>query len=309
MSIRVRVVAQTESKESVNGSRRSAYRQVVGVKDEAKREVLSSCAVAWFGAVFLLRFSDEEDRYQVLGRPDHDRWFVKVEAWKPDLRIDIRSAWLPVVVEETIELVAGMWSGRIRVQEVEVVHSHDLLCECDDTGTVVSSEADKVGGETLRVVRDNPVFVLSADVLALGGQVRDRATCGETWNEWVGLADRVMESASERFDVVWCETALEQPRSSPVVFGWPSVFEFQISNLDSSMAKDNALSTALTYTEDDLVPVPIKVATDVSEQGVELVVVEGSVRKVRSVNDLVLNTGSEEQKQTLVKAKKEGSPK
>ncbi|KAK8578417.1 hypothetical protein V6N13_116262 [Hibiscus sabdariffa] len=72
------------------------------------------------------------------------------------------------------------------------------------------------------------------------------------------------------------------------------------------MAKDNALSTALTYTKDDLVPVPIKVATDVSEQGVELVVVEGSVRKVRSVNDLVLNTGSKEQKQTLVKAKGKG---
>ncbi|KAK8690487.1 hypothetical protein V6N13_074020 [Hibiscus sabdariffa] len=109
-----------------------------------------------------------------------------------------------------------------------------------------------------------------------------------------------MESESERFDVVCCETDLEQPRSSPVVFGWPSVisleavgeqskpailelewnsqqdkqFEFQISNLDSGMAKDNALSTSLTYTEDDLVQVPIKVVKDVSEQGVELVFME-----------------------------------
>ncbi|KAK9045933.1 hypothetical protein V6N11_051836 [Hibiscus sabdariffa] len=95
------------------------------------------------------------------------------------------------------------------------------------TGTVVSSEADKVGGETLRVVRDNPVFVPSVDVLALGGQVQDRAACGETWDECVGLTDRVMESASERFDVVWCETTLEQPRSSPVVFGWPSVVSLE----------------------------------------------------------------------------------
>ncbi|KAK9033352.1 hypothetical protein V6N11_018385 [Hibiscus sabdariffa] len=171
---------------------------------------------------------------------------------------------------------------------------------------VVSSEADKVGGETLRVVRDNLTFVPSTEVLALGDQVRDKAAHGETWDGRVGLADRVMESESDRFDVVWCETDLEQPRSSPVVFGWPSLvsleavgeqsqpavlelqwnsqqdkqFEFQISNLDSGMAKDNALSTALTYTEDDLVPVPIKVVTNVSEQGVELVVVEGSVRKV-----------------------------
>ncbi|KAK8497855.1 hypothetical protein V6N12_073665 [Hibiscus sabdariffa] len=110
----------------------------------------------------------------------------------------------------------------IRVRVVAQTESKESV-----NGTVVSSEADKVGGETLRVVRDNPIFVLSADVLALGGQVRDRATCGETWNEWVGLADRVMESASERFDVVWCETALEQPRSSPVVFGWPSVVSLE----------------------------------------------------------------------------------
>ncbi|KAK8690486.1 hypothetical protein V6N13_074019 [Hibiscus sabdariffa] len=234
MSARVRVVAQTESKESVNGSRRSAYRQVVGVEDEAKREVLSSCMVAWCkgslrgenlaveldqaglvinsmmrvaGAVFLMRFTDEEDHGQVLGRPDLDRWFVKVEAWKSDLRIDSQSAWFSVVglpmhlwseesfqhiaslwgklirienatleprsferagilieteqlekVEETIELVGGSWSGRIRVQEVEVVHSHDLLCEYDDAGTVISCEADKDGGEMLRVVRDNPVL-------------------------------------------------------------------------------------------------------------------------------------------------------
>ncbi|KAK8488557.1 hypothetical protein V6N11_037716 [Hibiscus sabdariffa] len=48
-----------------------------------------------------------------------------------------------------------------------------------------------------------------------------------TWDEWVGLADRVIESELERFDVVWCETALEQPRSSPVVFGWPSVVSLE----------------------------------------------------------------------------------
>ncbi|KAK8482854.1 hypothetical protein V6N11_047272 [Hibiscus sabdariffa] len=90
-------------------------------------------------------------------------------------------------------------------------------------GTVVSSEADKVGGETLCVVRDNSVFVPSADVLVLGVQVRDRAACGDGWDEWVGLDDRVMESDSERFYVVWCETVLEQPRGSPVVIGWPPV--------------------------------------------------------------------------------------
>ncbi|KAK8635249.1 hypothetical protein V6N13_023126 [Hibiscus sabdariffa] len=44
---RVRVMTQDESKESVNDVRHSGYRQVEGVVDEAKREVLNTCAVAW----------------------------------------------------------------------------------------------------------------------------------------------------------------------------------------------------------------------------------------------------------------------
>ncbi|KAK8973041.1 hypothetical protein V6N11_018571 [Hibiscus sabdariffa] len=103
---------------------------------------------------------------------------------------------------------------------MEVMHSHDLICQCDDAGTVVSSKADKA---TPRVVRDNLVFESSVDVLALGGPVRDRAAYMEAWDEWVGLAERVLESDSERFDMVWCETVLEQPRVSLVVIGWPLV--------------------------------------------------------------------------------------
>ncbi|KAK8571046.1 hypothetical protein V6N13_025604 [Hibiscus sabdariffa] len=145
MSARVRVVAQDESKESVNGGRRLAYRQVVRVEDEAKREVLISCAVAWCkgslrganlvvelnqaclfvcsimrisGAVFLMMFSNEEDQRKVLERPDLDQWFEKVEAWKPELRIDSRSAWLSVVgllmhlwSEESLHRIASLWGS------------------------------------------------------------------------------------------------------------------------------------------------------------------------------------------------------
>ncbi|KAK8571045.1 hypothetical protein V6N13_025603 [Hibiscus sabdariffa] len=193
-----------------------------------------------------------------------------------------------------LELEWG-WSGHIRVQEMEVMHSHDLICQCDDAGTVVSSKADKA---TPRVVRDNLVFESSVDVLALGGPVRDRAAYMEAWDEWVGLAERVLESDSERFDMVWCETVLEQPRDKS--------FEFPISNFNSVLDKDTALSTVLTYTEEDLVPLPIKIAPEVAEQGVEIMVAEGVVRKVRLVNDLVLTTGSEEQRQVLVKSRGKG---
>ncbi|KAK8612560.1 hypothetical protein V6N13_092672 [Hibiscus sabdariffa] len=117
-------MSQDASKESVTGGRRSTYRKVTGVVDEAKWEVLNACAVAWskgslrgatlvvelkhagfFGCsimriarpVFLLMFSNEEDRRAMLARSDLDRWFVKVEAWRPKIRITNRSVWLFVV--------------------------------------------------------------------------------------------------------------------------------------------------------------------------------------------------------------------
>ncbi|KAK8487106.1 hypothetical protein V6N11_008570 [Hibiscus sabdariffa] len=53
--------------------------------------------------------------------------------------------------------------------------------------------------------------------LALGGPVRGREAITEGWDKWFGMADKVMGSELERFDVVWCEPALEQLRVSQVV--------------------------------------------------------------------------------------------
>ncbi|KAK8528238.1 hypothetical protein V6N12_074772 [Hibiscus sabdariffa] len=109
----------------------------------------------------------------------------------------------------------GEWSGRVRVQEVEVVHSHDVICHCEETGTSVLSEVDTGDCVTPRVVRDNPIYVLVMEELPLGD-----TTIIETSDELVGMADRGM--ISECFDALWCEPALGQPVASQLILGLPA---------------------------------------------------------------------------------------
>ncbi|KAK8681367.1 hypothetical protein V6N13_053771 [Hibiscus sabdariffa] len=346
----LRVGSKLESKGSVNGDRRTRYRQVAGVEDEEKRAVLQSCAMAWCkgslreaslvtefkhagvmdcsimriaGAMFLLMFVNEEERRLVLERTDLDRWFTRVEAWQPELQIESRSAWLSVVglpmhlwsegtfnsiarlwgklvrveaatteprsferarilietgcldrVEETIEMIWGEWSGHVRVQEVEVIHSHDVVCHCEDTESSVSSEADEGDGSVPNVVRDNLMYISVKENLPLG-----ETTGSGYWDEQVGMADRGM--LPDHFDALWCEPALGQPVANQVLrlpmvpdlghagssgplavleLEWDSqqdrIFEPSHSNFDFNLDNGNLLPTDLTYTEDDLVPVP-----------------------------------------------------
>ncbi|KAK8708499.1 hypothetical protein V6N13_059538 [Hibiscus sabdariffa] len=150
-TVRDRVVSREASKESVHGVRRSIYR-VEGAVDEFKREVLNSYVVAWCTGVFrganlvaelkqvdfvgcsvmwiaraaiLLMFSEENERRAVLEISDLARWFVKVEAWNPEITIATRSAWLSVVglpmhmwSEETFNRIAQLWGQLIRVEDV-----------------------------------------------------------------------------------------------------------------------------------------------------------------------------------------------
>ncbi|KAK8690488.1 hypothetical protein V6N13_074021 [Hibiscus sabdariffa] len=262
------------------------------------------------GVVVLLMFTTVDERQTMLERSDMSKWFVNVEAWRLELTITNRSAWLSTVgmpmhlwseesfnrisqlwgrlirveeatlepqsfeqarilietnilarVEETVELILGDWSGQIRVQEVEVVHSHDVVCHCESSELLAPSEVDPSEG----------------------------------------LLDRETGLGLERFDVMWCDTALES-RGREVVSD--KDFEFSNSNLNSVSDRSNACNTSLTYAESDLVPVPVKSA--VTEQGVEVVVAGGVFRNVRLINDLVRNTGSEEQKCILAKARGKG---
>ncbi|KAK8690489.1 hypothetical protein V6N13_074022 [Hibiscus sabdariffa] len=331
-----------------------------------------------------------DERQTMLERSDMSKWFVNVEACRPELTITNRSAWLSVLglpmhlwseesfnnisqlwgrlirmeeatlepqsfeqarilietnilarVEETVELILGDWSGQIRVQEVEVVHSHDVVCHCKSSELLALSEVDPSEGANLRVCRVSPLFIPELGVLNLlfvpelgvstgvdSGQ--DRESPMVVWDECVGLLDRETGLGLERFDVMWCDTALES-RGREVVFvrllagpeqggegdrgaltvlqlEWNSQqdkdFEFSNSNLNSVSDRSNARNTSLTYAESDLVPVPVKSA--VKEQGVEVIVAGWVFRNVRSVNDLVRNTGSEEQKCILAKARGKG---
>ncbi|KAK8715571.1 hypothetical protein V6N13_042902 [Hibiscus sabdariffa] len=62
-------------------------------------------------------------------------------------------------------------------------------------------------------------------------------------------------------------------------------------------------TTALTYSESDLVPIPVSIVPSSVLSEVHVVVTNGVARKVRSVNEVTLATGSEEQRGALSKAR------
>ncbi|KAL4291538.1 hypothetical protein GQ457_14G012110 [Hibiscus cannabinus] len=102
-------------------------------------------------------------------------------------------------IEETLKLFWGEESYRIRIQEVEVVHSHDLMCNCADSDTVVSSEDKQGAVDKLQLVRDNPTFA--------------PVNC----DEWLGLIDRNIEVISDHVDVMWeAQPELEPPEWTSV---------------------------------------------------------------------------------------------
>ncbi|KAK8658730.1 hypothetical protein V6N13_036927 [Hibiscus sabdariffa] len=227
-------------------------------------------------------------------------------------------------VEETIELRLGDWSGKIRVQEVEVVHSHDVVCHCENSEMVAPSEVDPNEVVERRMCRANPLFAPDLGVSMGGGSGQIRESTMGDWDEDAGLPDRELDWRADRLDVIWCESALVNRGREVLAVQWPEQggegderaltvfqgewnsqqdkdFDFFNSNFNADSDRISAIRQSLTYNETDLVPVTVKSA--VKEQEVEVVVASGVFRKVRSVNDLVLNTGSAEQKCILMKAR------
>ncbi|KAL4333815.1 hypothetical protein GQ457_07G003280 [Hibiscus cannabinus] len=341
---------QAGSRESVNGEHGEEYRRVDGMEDVLKREVLTTCAVAWCkgslrgmellvdlkregftgfsmmrisGAAYLLMFTNEEDMRDLISRPAIKQWFTKIEGWKPRVQIGSRSVWLSVVgipihlwsedtfcniaqvwgslirvedataepqsferarflietscvdrIEETLKLFWGEESYRIRIQEVEVVHSHDLMCNCADSDTVVSSKDKQGAVDKLQLVRDNPIFA--------------PVNC----DEWLGLLDRNIEVISDHVDVMWeAQPELEPPEWTSVKIRGETVFskmeqlrgetftenqeqllalewitqsgndgEFSVSK--SKLREESMhFTTALNYSDFDLVPVPVSIVS------------------------------------------------
>ncbi|KAK8660266.1 hypothetical protein V6N13_051198 [Hibiscus sabdariffa] len=142
-----REAQQGESRESVNGDRRSGYQKVEGVEDEAKREVLNNYVVAWckgslrgsflvtnlkmvgfhscsvmriVGATFLLMFSNEEDRRAMLDRDN-------------PIYVPAREV-VPVVktmsTEDMIMVIWDEWVGVVdRSEGTRSEHVDVMLCE------------------------------------------------------------------------------------------------------------------------------------------------------------------------------------
>ncbi|KAK8701646.1 hypothetical protein V6N13_020029 [Hibiscus sabdariffa] len=270
---------QVGSRESVTGGHRAMLWKVEGMEDEAKCEVLKTCAIAWCkgslrgldltvelnrvgfhgcsvmriaGATLLLMFSNEEDMRAILARPDLTQWFMKVEVWEPDIHMGSQSAWLSVVwvpmhlwSEETFRRIVHLWGKLIRLEEA-------------------TTEPQSFDQENVRIV---------------------------AWDEWVGMVDRNAGSQSEHIDVMQCLLPDMEDKALDIPV-------LNLNNLDNSAI----ISTVLTYTKSDSVPVPINAVPELVEN-VQVVVWKAVTRKVRSVNDLILVTGSEEQRVMIEKAR------
>ncbi|KAL4319583.1 hypothetical protein GQ457_18G006290 [Hibiscus cannabinus] len=290
---------QAGSRESVNGEYGEEYRWVDGREDVLKREVLTTCAVAWCkgslrgmelladlkregftgfsmmrisGAAYLLMFTNEKDMIDLISRPAIKQWFTKIEGWKLGFKLGrgvfgyqwwgylficglkIRSATL-LRIEETLKLFWGEESYRIRIQEVEVVHSHDLLCNCADSNTVVSSEDKQGAVDKLQLVRDNPTFA--------------PVNC----DEWLGLVDRNIEVISDHVDVLWeAQPELEPPEWTSVKIRGEMFFSKMEQLRGETFTENQEQLLALEWvTQSD------KVVEEIGEKYIVYIVIENEV--------------------------------
>ncbi|KAL4352342.1 hypothetical protein GQ457_06G013020 [Hibiscus cannabinus] len=269
-----------DSGESVTGKvRNGLHKSVTGVVAEDKLEVLDSCAMAWYkegvrgralveelrraeicgcsvmrisGAMVLLMFVTTEEHQALLDRYDLDRWFARIVAWSPEVRLDSRSVWVSVVglpihlwSHETFANLASLWGKlirvegytmepqsferarfltesdkmdrieemvevktseglvvQVRVQEVEVVHSHDVIFPCEQKSEKDDSVAVPNGVCEGPVTRENPLF--------WNGEA-DRGVVDED----VGLVHREVSSSEQLRELGFMETQ----RALPLVPG------------------------------------------------------------------------------------------
>ncbi|KAK8689957.1 hypothetical protein V6N13_088663 [Hibiscus sabdariffa] len=287
---------QAGSRESVNGEQGEEYRRVDGMEDVLKREVLTTCAVAWckgslHGTGLLATLKREgftgtfRNIAQVWGS------LIRVEDPTAEPQSFERARFLietPCVdrIEETLKLFWGEESYRIRIQEVEVVHSHDLMCNCEDSDTVVSSEDNQREFDKLQSVRDNPTFapVMLPSHVDVGGDVN----C----DEWLGLVERNIALNSDHMDVMWESqpeleppewnsvkirgetvlTKMEQLRGVPIAENQEQLLELDWNtqsgkDMEFSVSKSNLreesvhFTTALNSSDFDLVPVPVSIVS------------------------------------------------
>ncbi|KAL4348267.1 hypothetical protein GQ457_17G011890 [Hibiscus cannabinus] len=201
-----------------------------------------------FGAMVLLMFVTTEERQTLLDRYDLDRWFARIVAWSPEVRLDNRSVWVSVVglpihlwSHETLANLASLWGKlirvegstmepqsferarfliesvkmdrieemvevktskglvvQVRVQEVEVVHSHDVICPCEQKSEKDDNVDVPNGVCEGPVTQENPLF--------WNGEA-DRGVADED----VGLVHREVSSSEQLRELGFMETQRALP--------------------------------------------------------------------------------------------------
>ncbi|KAK8584159.1 hypothetical protein V6N12_068407 [Hibiscus sabdariffa] len=178
------------------------------------------------------------------------------------------------------------------------------MCPCEDSDTVALSDDSQ--GECVKIqsVRDNPTFAPVAlhRPVAVDGAVN----C----DEWVGMVERNLEVRSDHMDVLWGYQPELEPskgtiasvrevtgainqepvRDVIVAENQEQVLELKWKNqvdkdIDLSSSNLNLreesvqFTTALTYSESDLVPVPVSIVPSSVLPEVHVVVTNGVARE------------------------------
>ncbi|KAL4278235.1 hypothetical protein GQ457_03G021170 [Hibiscus cannabinus] len=191
---------------------------------------------------------------------------------------------------------------QVRVQVVEVVHSHDVICPCEQK----SEKDDRVdvpnGVYEDPVTRENPLF--------WNGEA-DRGVVDED----VGLVHREVSSSEQLRELGFMETQ----RALPPIPGLQGTMgELVVTNFGEreqsqevdlgAKSPDSLKPLENSYFELGCTEIVSnqQVVAHQDNSAVEIVLSKGLSRKVRSVNDLVIDTLSAEQRNRLLKAHGKG---
>ncbi|KAK8589842.1 hypothetical protein V6N12_024233 [Hibiscus sabdariffa] len=145
-------------------------------------------------------------------------------------------------------------------------------------------------------------------------------------DEWLGLVERNIALNSDHMDVMWESqpeleppewnsvkirgetvlTKMEQLRGVPIAENQEQLLELDWNtqsgkDMEFSVSKSNLreesvhFTTALNSSDFDLVPVPVSIVSTSVIPEVHVVVTNSVAPKVRSINEVTITTGSEEQ--------------
>ncbi|KAK8628497.1 hypothetical protein V6N13_009085 [Hibiscus sabdariffa] len=206
-------------------------------------------------------------------------------------------------IEETVEVKTSEGLVvQVRVQEVEVVHSHDVICPCEQESEKNDSEDVPNGFCESPVTRENPLF--------WNGEA-DRGVADED----VGLVHREVSSSEQLRELGFMETQ----RALPPVPGLQGTMgELVVTNFGEreqsqevdlgAKPPDSLKPLENSYFELGCTEIVSnqQVVAHHDNSAVEIVLSKGLSRKVRSVNDLVIDTLSAEQRNRLLKAQGKG---